>query len=108
MPKQSREGLRSRFLFWSVYWSRQRPSRLPASGSHRRGDIAAFVHGAFWRRGAGADGEEGYIGPILQELESAQAGRLQLVGVGPRTNFRARRWWQAATEAATIACRSSR
>jgi hypothetical protein len=51
-------------------------------------DVAAFVHSAFWR----ADrGEESYLGPLLRALEP-RIGRLHLVGVGPRTNFRVRRW----------------
>ena len=33
-----------------------------------------------------------------RRLDISPGGRLQLVGVGPRTNFRARRWWHAATE----------
>jgi hypothetical protein len=54
--------------------------------------IAAFVHRAFWRAGGGDGGAESYIGPILRALESREAG-VRYVGVGPRTNFRARRWW---------------
>jgi hypothetical protein len=100
---RARGRLRSRFLFWSAYWSHRRPPGLPpASPGGRRppGGVVAFVHSAFWRRSRAGDGEEGYIGPILQHLEAARPGCLQLVGVGPRTNFRARRWWQAATEPA--------
>ena len=37
---------------------------------------------------------------MLREIETrAGRERLALVGVGPRTNFRARRWWHAAVEA---------
>ena len=93
-----RDTLRSSFLFWSAYWSRQRPSRVPSPGT--RGGITAFVHGAFWRKGGeSADGEEGYIGPVLHELQARRPGSVHMVGVGPLTNFRARRWWQAVTEA---------
>lgn len=91
--------LRARYLTWSALASRQRGTeldapRLPAGG------VLAFVHSAFWHRRAGGDGEEQYLGPVLREIE-ARAGRprLALVGVGPRTNFRARRWWHAAVEA---------
>lgn len=56
--------------------------------------IAAFVHSAFWRAGRTDGGAESYIGPILRELESRLgAEAMRYVGVGPRTNFRARRWW---------------
>jgi hypothetical protein len=53
--------------------------------------IAAFVHTAFWR--GGEDGEEGYIGPVLDAISAAAPGALRLVGVGPARNFTARRWW---------------
>jgi len=68
--------------------------RVRASGG--RAPIAAFVHKAFWR-GDGLDGgAESYIGPILRALESrVGADAVRYVGVGPRTNFRARRWWDA-------------
>lgn len=91
--------LRARYLTWSALASRQRASeaaapRLPA------GSVLAFVHTAFWKaRADGGEGEEQYLGPVLREIE-ARAGRdrLALAGVGPRTNFRARRWWHAAVE----------
>jgi hypothetical protein len=35
---------------------------------------------------------ESYIGPVLKELES-RVPSIAYVAVGPRTNFRARRWW---------------
>lgn len=58
--------------------------------------VAAFVHTAFWRIGAGADGpqQEGYVGPVLDAV-TKRAGQdaLVCVGVGPQQNFRARRWW---------------
>lgn len=58
----------------------------------RQTEVVAFVHAAFWR-GSGTDGDEGYIGPVLHELgKRLPDGELHLVGVGPRTNFRARRW----------------
>ncbi len=68
--------------------------------------IAAFVHRAFWRTAAGVSGERGresaesYIGPVLRALE-ANVGRdgIRYVGVGPRTNFRARRWWDPLSAA---------
>jgi hypothetical protein len=59
--------------------------------------VAAFVHTAFWRK---ADGDrddplqESYVGPVLHAI-ATRVGQddLFLVGVGPRRNFRARRWW---------------
>ena len=63
------------------------------------------MHRAFWRPSAVASGEggragqgdggaESYIGPILSALESRLgADAVRYVGVGPSTNFRARRWW---------------
>jgi len=57
------------------------------------GQIAAFVHTAFWR------GTEGYIGPVLDSLTHAAPGTLRLVGVGPQRNFTLRRWWDPMTSA---------
>ena len=62
--------------------------------------VAAFVHTAFWREAPGADGpqQESYIGGVLDAIGS-RAGEegLFCVGVGPRRNFRARRWWDPIT-----------
>ena len=66
----------------------------PAPGERAR--IAAFVHRAFWRSGAGDGGAESYIGPVLRALEArVTQSAVKYVGVGPRSNFRARRWWDA-------------
>jgi hypothetical protein len=92
------------------------------------GGTLAFVHSAFWRKpansaaagarggagagggaggGAGADadadeGQEGYIGAVLQALQArAEAQPVRLIGVGPRTNFKARRWWHAIVPSRT-------
>lgn len=86
---------RCAYYTWSAHASRLRPGsrKLPPA----RGGIVGFVHSAFWRaegRAGSASGEEGYIGPVLREIASA-GGQLTLVGVGPRTNFRARRVWHA-------------
>jgi hypothetical protein len=71
----------------------RRPSKRPA--------IAAFVHSAFWR-GRGSDAEsprsEHYIGPVLAALTTKlRPDDLAYVGLGPRRNFRARRWWDPLT-----------
>ena len=56
--------------------------------------VAAFVHRAFWRTGTTDGGAESYIGPVLRQLESRVTPQaIRYVGVGPRSNFRARRWW---------------
>lgn len=92
--------LRARYLTWSALASRHRGADLHVPPLPA-GSVLAFVHSAFWReRAAGGGGDEQYVGPVLREIE-ARAGRdrLTLVGVGPRTNFRARRWWHAAVEA---------
>ena len=70
--------------------SRERASSAPPG----RASIAAFVHRAFWKA-EGTDGSaESYIGPVLRELEARAPSRgVRYVGIGPRTNFRARRWW---------------
>jgi hypothetical protein len=72
-------------------------SRLRAQGAPRsKGGVAAFVHRAFWRTDAGDGSAEAYIGPVLREIETRMTrGAVHYVGVGPRTNFRARRWWHA-------------
>jgi hypothetical protein len=70
--------------------SRERARAAPPA----RARIAAFVHRAFWKA-EGTDGSaESYIGPVLRELEArVPASGVRYVGIGPRTNFRARRWW---------------
>jgi hypothetical protein len=65
-----------------------------------RCDAAAFVHTAFWRDGADA-AAQAYIGPVLDALTAAlQGGHVQYIGLGPRRNFRARRWWDPFVGAA--------
>jgi hypothetical protein len=76
----------------SAVLSRLRPTPRPPAGRAR---VAAFVHTAFWRaQGAADDGRETYIGDVLDAV-AARVPRddVRLVGVGPRRNFRARRWW---------------
>ena len=74
---------------------RARPPSAPA--------VAAFVHTAFWREASGGDGpqQESYIGTVLEAITRAAGPEaLYCVGVGPRRNFRARRWWDPVTGAA--------
>jgi hypothetical protein len=92
--------LKSRFYTWSAFASRARTRPQPHA---RRGGTLAFVHSAFWRKPAASakaaeadEGQEGYIGAVLQALQARpEAQPVRLVGVGPRTNFKARRWWHA-------------
>jgi hypothetical protein len=80
-------GLTSRLPRW-------RPARTALPSAHPT--IAAFVHTAFWRSNAEAasGGQETYIGSVLDAVaERVSPGDLHFVGVGPRRNFRARRWW---------------
>jgi hypothetical protein len=82
-----------------------RLSRLrSAAAIDRRPAVAAFVHTAFWQPAANtADGpaQESYVGAVLNAV-AAQGRETDLfcVGVGPRRNFRARRWWDAVAASA--------
>jgi hypothetical protein len=80
-------GVKSRVLTWAAAARRAVPAPQPALAT---GGTLAFVHSAFWRD---ATGEEGYIAPVLDALAATGAAPIQLVGVGPRRNFQARRWW---------------
>jgi hypothetical protein len=101
-------AVKGRYYTWSALASRWMRGGVPAI---EPGGTLAFVHAAFWRRpatpaagavGSGAlDGEEGYIGPVLDGLaRDVRAQPLHLIGVGPAKNFRARRWWHALSPAA--------
>ncbi len=64
--------------------------RVRSAPPATKGGVAAFVHSAFARGGAG---EEAYIGPVLRAIElRVGADHLSLVGLGPRTSFRVRGW----------------
>jgi hypothetical protein len=84
----------------SALLSRLRPAPRPPAGPSR---VAAFVHTAFWRAGsAGDDGRESYIGDVLDAVAARlPSGDLRLVGVGPRRNFRTRRWWDPLVQRGT-------
>lgn len=72
-----------------------RLSRLRATPiAAARARVSAFVHTAFWRSDGADGGAESYIGPVLRALETrVTAAGIRYVGIGARTNFRARRWW---------------
>ncbi|MGH9308273.1 MAG: hypothetical protein ACRD1U_02790, partial [Vicinamibacterales bacterium] len=99
LPQLSRVRLalmdaRSTGLMMGAVGSMHRPVRRQPT---RATAIAAFVHRAFWRGREDDGSAESYIGPVLQAIEKqVPAGGLQYVGVGPATNFRARRWWRPA------------
>jgi hypothetical protein len=84
-------GVKSRLLTWASEARRALPTSPPALAT---GGTLAFVHSAFWRE---ATAEEGYIAPVLDALAGTRAAPIQLVGVGPRRNFQARRWWHPLT-----------
>ncbi|HEY7059616.1 MAG TPA: hypothetical protein VH458_23935 [Vicinamibacterales bacterium] len=89
-------GTRARAFALAARLSRLRGGAPPG----RVARVAAFVHRAFWRSDVGDGSAEAYIGPVLREIERRVGGdAIQYVGVGPRRNFRARRWWQALTPA---------
>jgi hypothetical protein len=78
--------------------SRMRPARRPALG--RAPLVAAFVHTAFWSVTGDVEDpqQERYIGPVLDAVARRVSREdLSFVGVGPRRNFRARRWWDPVT-----------
>ena len=65
--------------------------------------VAAFVHRAFWRTDGGDGSAESYIGPVLKALETRLPREaIAYVGVGPATNFGARRWWRRVASADRI------
>jgi hypothetical protein len=70
--------------------------RVPQEATNGSGNIAAFVHTAFWR------GQEGYIGPVLDAIALSAPGVLRLVGVGPQRNFTLRRWWDRVAPTGAI------
>ena len=87
-------------LSWASYsiglsarLSRMRASSLPVA---RHPAVAAFVHTAFWKQTGDATGpqQESYVGAVLDAVSAeGREGDLYCVGVGPRRNFRTRRWW---------------
>ncbi len=87
----------ARDFTWSSYLigttarlSRLRPT--PALEGMAHPHVVAFMHTAFWT--APDVQRERYVGPVLEQLaERLTAADLFFVGVGPRRNFRARRWW---------------
>jgi capsular polysaccharide biosynthesis protein len=91
VPALARMDARAVALALAARLSRLRTGRAPSSD---RAQVAAFVHRAFWRSDRGDGSAESYIGPVLAAIESrVGAGQIRYVGIGPTSNFRARRWW---------------
>jgi hypothetical protein len=90
----ARMDARARMLMLASRASRLRRRQRPPAQSDRP-TVAAFVHNAFWRRGSDDGSAESYIGPVLEALETRPAAGVTYIGVGPGSNFRARRWWHA-------------
>ena len=70
--------------------------RRPPARPERPVKVAAFVHSAFWRdeSARASGGRESYVGPVLDEIARGLGpDELVAVGLGPRRNFRSRRWW---------------
>jgi hypothetical protein len=92
-----RTDMRARALMLAARMSRVRPST--ASTNRAPAKVAAFVHRAFWRSRERDGSAESYIGPVLAALEDRVPSGMEYVGVGPASNFRARRWWRVAAAA---------
>ena len=94
----ARMDARAATLASAARLSRFRPQRPPDATAA----IATFVHRAFWRAGEDDGGAESYIGPVLRALEARLTpDAVRYVGVGPRSNFRARRWWHPLAPGST-------
>ncbi|OFW10147.1 MAG: hypothetical protein A3H96_17940 [Acidobacteria bacterium RIFCSPLOWO2_02_FULL_67_36] len=90
----ARLDLRARALTFAARASRHRPGTAASGPAGVR--IVAFVHRAFWRAGASEASAEFYIGSVLAALgRRLSSAGVCFVGVGPRSNFGARRWWHA-------------
>jgi hypothetical protein len=94
-----RMDARARALMLASRASRLRRRQRTPSAQSGRPTVAAFVHNAFWRRGSDDGSAESYIGPVLEALEARPAAAVAYIGVGPASNFRARRWWHALKRA---------
>jgi len=97
VERRAAPGRDSYLIGLTARLSRLRPARGRPTKSTR---VAAFVHTAFWREVEDGDGpeQESYIGPALSAVaRRVGPSDIRYVGVGPRQNFRARRWWDPVT-----------
>ena len=98
------QSLKALFHTSTALADRLRPG-APAT-TQSSGGVVAFVHSAFAR---GDASDESYIGPVLGEIERRLGpDALRLVGLGPRTNFRIRRWRDRVREFSDPAARHQR
>ncbi len=98
------QSLKALFHTSTALADRLRPGSAATASSS--GGVVAFVHSAF-ARGNAVD--ESYVGPVLGEIERRLGpDALRLVGLGPRTNFRIRRWRDRLREFSDPAARDLR
>ncbi len=95
-----RDGARALFYAWSGFAAHAGRRARVTSTAGTGVAVAAFVHAAFWRqRDDAMEGDEAYVGPVLRALAARlPRGALHLVGIGPRTSYRVRRWSHRVTE----------
>ena len=89
--RHDRRGIATRakamFLTATSAADRLRPVRAPRASAV---EVAAFVHSAFLKADAAS---EAYVGPVIRAIQAQlPPDALHVVGLGPRTNFRVRRW----------------
>jgi hypothetical protein len=83
-------GTRAKALFHTATAMADRLRPTPPPAIRRGVAVAAFVHAAFIR---GQAGDEAYVGPVIRALRARlPADAVGVVALGPRTNFRVRRW----------------
>ena len=86
-PVRGRQRIRAAAFTASALADRLRRPAIDRAAM--RPTVAAFLHSAFFDR---TTGDETYTGPVLEALQAQLPdGALQVVGLGPRTNFRVRR-----------------
>jgi hypothetical protein len=96
----TRRGWQGYLVGLTARLSRMRPAGRLAV--RRAPLVAAFVHTAFWSVTGDVEDpqQERYIGPVLEAVAKRISREdMWFVGVGPRRNFRARRWWDPVTPA---------
>ena len=73
----------------------RRSARATPTGRPAGVDVAVFVHSAFWRA---ETGEDTYVGPLVNAMQSHFGARLEIISVGPSTTFRSRTWTTRAAD----------
>ena len=95
VPALARMDARAVALAVAARLSRLRAGRARAAGPRA---VAAFVHRAFWRSDARRRQRRVLHrpGPARRSNPASAPDGIRYVGIGPRSNFRARRWWASA------------